>query len=69
MWLSIDQMWMYMNSLNQNSKVVEEFKNTVQKFKSFYMSILVSTFGSDFASSVNLNDLEGWIASQVESQA
>ena len=35
---------------------------TVQKFKDFYMSILVSTFGADFAYSVDLNNLEGWIS-------
>ena len=33
------------------------------------MGILTSTFGAEFSASINLNDLEGWIAGQVESQA
>jgi hypothetical protein len=41
---------------------VEEFEATVNRFKEFYMGILTSTFGAEFSASINLNDLEGWIA-------
>merc|ERR1712051_619160 len=58
-----------MGSLGQSRKTLESFQSLKSEFTSFYMGMIVSTFGEGLAGQIDLKNLSTFIENQVAFEA